>query len=247
MPLPRPARFALLALSLLSAACAAPDDAPTTALVGEADVARVQLRTFVETQGIDAEIARVEAAASAADSLQQRAYAPVLDRLRQDRRRLQVRVDSLAPMPPVAFDSAAAGIARGIARLRAAVGRARFDAATDAATLQTATSARLARFDAHLAAARAAAPSDTTGRRTALLDSLAADRGRLDARLTAFADTTAPAFARLRQTALRDALRLEGRLARIVPPGEPAGQARTGPDSARAVAPARTRTAPNRP
>ncbi|HEX8298283.1 MAG TPA: hypothetical protein VF594_03910 [Rubricoccaceae bacterium] len=208
---------ALLALSLLAAACSEPDSPPAAALVGQADVARVKLRAFVETQAIDAEIARVEAEAAAADSLRQQAYAPVLERLRQDRRRLQVRVDSLAPMPPAAFDSATVGVARGLARLRAAVARARFDAATDPATLQAATAARLARFDARLAAARTAATADTTGRRIALLDSLAADRGRLDARLAAFADTTAPAFTRLRQTTVRDALRLEGRLARIAP------------------------------
>ena len=215
-----PVRLLVLALSAacLASACATPDaDPAAAALVGEADVARVQARAFVATQAIDAEIARVEAEAALADSVRQQAYAPVLERLRQDRRRLQARVDSLAPLPQARFDETTAAIAQQVGRLRAAVGRARFDAATDAATLQAATAARLGRFDARIAAARTTAAADTTGRRGALLDSLAADRGRLDARLAAFADTTAPAFARLRQTAVRDAAALDERLARIAP------------------------------
>ena len=216
MPI-RPLVFVFLAALLASACTSGEADPAEAALVGEADVARVQARAFVATQGIDAEIARVEAEAAASDSVRQQAYAPVLERLRQDRRRLQARVDSLAPLPQVRFDETTAAIAQQVRRLRAAVGRARFDAATDAATLQTAAGARLARFDTRLAAARTAAGADTTGRQTALLDSLAADRARLDARLAAFADTTAPAFTRLRRSALRDAAALEQRLGRIAP------------------------------
>lgn len=209
--------LALAAIVLTAAGCGTPEPGPAAALVPEADVARVQMRTFVETQGIDAEIARVEAEAAAADSVRQLAYAPVLERLRQDRRRLQVRVDSLAPLPRAAFDSTTAGIAAQLAALRASVGRARFDAATDAASLAAATAQRLSRFDARLAAARPAALADTTGRLGASLDTLAAQRARLAARIESFADTTAPAFARLRQTAAREAQRLDARLARVAP------------------------------
>ncbi len=207
----------LLALALTAAACRTPTADPAAALVPEADVARVQMHAFVETQGVDAEIARVEAEAEAADSLRQLAYTPVLERLRQDRRRLQVRVDSLAPMPRPAFDEATAGIAAQLAALRAGVARARFDAATDAASLAAATAQRLGRFDARLAAARPAAAADTTGRLGASLDTLSAQRGRLSARIDAFADTTASGFARLRLTAVREAQRLDARLGQVAP------------------------------
>ena len=212
----RPLALAVFAAAL--AACSPPAaDPAAVARVGEADVARVQARAFVATQRIDADIAAIEAEAAAADSVRQIAYAPVLERLLEDRRRLEVRIDSLAPLPRAAFDTTTAAIGRQVARLRAAVGRARFDAASDAASLGAATAARLARFDARLAASRAAAPSDTTGRLGAALDSLAADRARLDARIEAFADTTAPAFTRLRQATVRDAAVLERKLGQLAP------------------------------
>lgn len=188
-----------------------------TALVGEADVETVRTRVFVATQPIDADIAGVEAEAAAADSVRQLAYTPVLERLRRDRRGLQIRVDSLAPLPRAAFDTTRTAISAQIQRLRTSVARARFDAATDAATLQAAATQRLARFDARVAGARTLAAADTTGRKTALLDSLTADRGRLDARLAAFADTTKPAFLRLRQATARSTADLERRLAIIAP------------------------------
>ncbi len=212
-------RLSALALLLVAvAACSSPEADPAQeTLVGEADVATVQARVFEAMQPIDADIASIEAEAAAADSLRQPAYMPVLERLRRDRRRLEIRVDSLAPLPRAAFDTTRAAISAQIGRLRASVGRARFDAATDAATLQAASAQRLARFDARIAAARAAAMADTTGRQSALLDSLQADRGRLDARLAAYADTTAPAFTRLRQTTAQATAALERRLNRIAP------------------------------
>ena len=215
----------LTALAALASACSAPEDDPAAvALVGEADVARAQAETFVATQAIDAEIASVEAEAATADSLRQGAYGPVLERLRQDRRRLQVRVDSLAPLPRAAFDTTLAAIARQTARLRAAVAQARFDAASDPESLQAAATRRLAAFDRRLAGAGPLAAADTTGRLRTALDSLGAQRKRLDARLVAFADTTAPAFTRLRQTTMRDAAVLDGRLARLVPDSSAAEQ-----------------------
>ena len=222
-----PRLLALLALTL--AACGSPDADPAAVLVPEADVARVQMHAFVETQGIDAEIARVEAEAAASDSLRQLAYTPVLERLRQDRRRLQVRVDSLAPMPRAVFDSTTVGIAAQLAALRAGVARARFDAATDAPSLAAATAQRLSRFDARLAAARPTAEADTTGRLTASLDTLAAQRARLAARIETFADTTAAGFTRLRQTAAREAQRLDDRLRQTVPDTTRAARATARP------------------
>ncbi len=209
---------AFLLLLTAVAACSSPEADPAqTALVGEADVATVQARVFEATQAIDANIASVETEAAAADSVRQLAYTPVLERLRRDRSRLQIRVDSLAPLPRAAFDTTTTAIAAQIQRLRSSVARARFDAATDAATLQAAAAQRLGRFDTRIASARAAAASDTTGRRGALLDSLTADRARLDARLAAFADTTAPAFTRLRQQTARATAALEQRLDRLAP------------------------------
>ena len=210
--------FLLAAFGAFGSACASPEaDPEAVALVPEADVARAQAQTFVATQAIDAEIASVEAEAAAADSLRQGAYAPVLERLRQDRRRLQVRVDSLAPLPRTVFDTTLVAIARQTDRLRASVAQARFDAASDPESLQQAAARRLAAFDRRLAGAGPRATADTTGRLRTALDSLAAQRQRLDARLVAFADTTAPAFRRLRRATMRDAAALDGRLARLVP------------------------------
>ena len=210
--------LALVLLLAGTSACTSPDaDPAATAVVGQADVARAQATTFVATQTIDADIADIEAEAAAADSVRQQAYTPVLERLRQDRRRLQVRVDSLAPLPRAVFDTTVTAISRQTDRLRDAVARARFDAASDAETLQQAAARRLAAFDRRLAAADPLATADTTGLLRTALDSLVADRTRLDARLAAFADTTAPAFARLRQQTLQGAATLERRLEALVP------------------------------
>lgn len=209
--------FALLLLSVASA-CQAPEPDPEAiALVGDADVARAQATTFEATQPIDADIAEIEGEAAAADSLRQLAYTPVLERLRRDRRRLQLRVDSLAPLPRARFDSTVTAISAQTDALRALVARARFDAAQDAEALAEATTTVLARFDRRLAGAAGLAEADTTGRLRTALDSLAADRGRLGARITAFADTTAPAFERLRTVTVRDAQALQRRLAATVP------------------------------
>ena len=201
-----------------ASACTSPDADPAAAIVvGQADVARAQATTFVATQTIDADIADVEAEAEAADSVRQQAYAPVLERLRQDRRRLQVRVDSLVPLPRAVFDTTVTAISRQTDRLRDAVAEARFDAASDAETLQQAATRRLAAFDRRLSGSDILAAADTTGRLRTALDSLQADRARLDARLTAFSDTTAPAFQRLRQQTLQGAVALERRLEALVP------------------------------
>ena len=209
---------AALLLLVGASACTSPEPDPeATALVGDADVARAQATTFEATQPIDADIAELEGEAALADSARQLAYAPVLERLRRDRRRLQLRVDSLAPLPRARFDSTVTAIAQQTTRLRALVDRARFDAAQDPETLALATATALARFDRRLARAAPLAEADTTGRLQTALDSLAADRARLADRITAFADTTAPAFDRLRTATLRDARTLRRRLDATVP------------------------------
>lgn len=219
--------FAALVVLAGASACSTPEPDPqTTALVGEADVARVQAETFQATQPIDADIAEIEGEAALLDSLRQPAYTVVLERLRRDRRRLQLRVDSLAPLPRAQFDTTVTAIGLQTDRLRTLVARARFDAAQDPETLAQATLVALGPFDRRLANAVPLATADTTGRLRLALDSLAADRARLGARITAFADTTAPAFARLRTATVRDAQSLRRRLDAAVPDTT---EARTAP------------------
>ncbi len=194
------------------------DDAPSEAVVPEADVERLRIRLFQATIPLDAEIAAVEAdAAAATDTLVQAAYAPILARLHDARRRLQARMDSLRPMPREAFDSTAAQAERYAADLRAAVTRARLDATPTAEALRAAVDADLARLDGRLSAARDRAEADTTGRQTALLDSLSADRSRLVERLRAYPDTSEAMFERFRERAITDALALRARADRLAP------------------------------
>ena len=204
------------------------DDAPSAAVVPEADVERLRIRLFEATIPLDAEIAAVEAdAAAASDTLVQAAYAPVLARLHDARRRLQARMDSLRPMPRAAFDSTAAQAERAAADLRAAVARARLDATPTAEALRVAVDADLARLDGRLAAARDRADADTTGRQTALLDSLSADRARLVERLRAYPDTSEAMFERFRERAIADALALRARADRLAPDSTATGFRRT--------------------
>ncbi len=212
-------RFILTAALVLTvAAC---DDEPTdpaqTEVVPEADVARFQAEVFQETIPIDADLARLETEAAAADSATQVAYAPVLDRLRDDRRRLQVRIDSLRPTPRAPFDSTRAEVLAQTERLREAVRRAPFEAAPTYAALQASAGRALARLDARLAALGPAAAVDTTGALRADVDSLAADRARLTARIGAYPDTSAAQFAPFRQQVTDALLRLEQR-ARVIAP-----------------------------
>jgi|GEM_PF-6591647 len=194
------------------------DDAPSAAVVPEADVERLRIQLFQQTIPLDADLAAVEAdAAAATDTLVQAAYAPILARLHDARRSLQARMDSLRPMPRAAFDSTAAQALRASERLRVAVARARLDATPTADALRAAVDADLARLDGRLSAARDRAEADTTGRATALLDSLVADRARLVERLRAYPDTSEAMFERFRERAIADALALRARADRLAP------------------------------
>ncbi|WP_420455437.1 hypothetical protein [Rubrivirga sp.] len=206
----------LLLLPLIAAlALAACDDTPpdpsTTVAVPEADVERFRAEVFRETIDLDADLARLEAEAAESDSVTQVAYAPVLDRLRADRRRLQVRLDSLRPTPPVRFDSTRQAVRAQTARLAQAVRRARYDAAPTYDALRAAAVRGLGELDARLAAFRAVAATDTTGRQLRMVDSLAADRDRLSARIGAYPDTSDAQFPPFRQSITDGVLVLERR------------------------------------
>lgn len=212
--------FVLLAVAVAGLAACDNDDAPPedTVLVPEADVERLRIRLFEAAIPLDAALAAVEAdAATTTDSTVRNAYVPILDRLRDDRHRLQARVDSLRPMPRAAFDSTAAAAERHVASLRAAIVRARLEATPNATALRAAVEADLARLDARLATAQARAGTDTTGRARAALDSLAADRFRLISRLNAYPDTSQAQFGPFRERAIRDALALRARADALAP------------------------------
>ncbi|WP_412068669.1 hypothetical protein [Rubrivirga sp. IMCC43871] len=201
-----------VSLVLLAAACGDPPPDPGTRVpVPEADVERFRAEVFRETLDIDAALAALEAEAAASDSVAQAAYGPVLDALRAERRRLQVRLDRLRPTPPVTFDSATVDLRAQAERLAASVERARYDAAPTAAALRAATLRGLSALDARLAAFRVRAAADSTGRLLRAVDSLAADRARLDARLGAYPDTSEAQFPRFRQSITDGVLALDAR------------------------------------
>lgn len=208
-------RLVPLALVLALAPLAACDDEPVdpaqTVPVAEADVERFRTEIFQETLGLDAALARLEQEAAASDSVARLAYEPVLTRLRADRQRLQVRLDSLAPAPRARFDSTRAQVRVQTARLERAIRRARYDAAPTYAALQAATARGLAELDGRLAALRPYAEADTAGGLQRGIDSLAADRGRLVERLGAYPDTLASQFPPFRDAFTDRVLVLERR------------------------------------
>lgn len=198
-------RSSLLLLALLAvAACDdAPPDPALTVAVPEADVERFRAEIFQETLTLDADLARLEAESAASDSVTQAAYAPVLNRLRSDRRRLQVRLDDLRPVPLAAFDSTRTDLRAQTERLAASIRRARYDAAPTYDVLRGAVARGLGDLDAQLAAFRAVARTDSSLLRR--IDSVAADRERLSARVGAYPDTLASQFDPFR-TRVTDAL-----------------------------------------
>ena len=204
-----------LAAALLAVAVAACDDEPVdpaqTVPVAEADVERFRAEIFQETLGLDAQLARLEQEAAGADSVTRVAFDPVLNRLRADRQRLQVRLDSLRPVPQAPFDTTRAQIRAQTETLAQALRRARYDAAPSYPALQAATARGLSDLDARLARFRPYALADTTGGLQRDLDSLAADRDRLLARLRAYPDTSASEFPPLRETITTGVLSLERR------------------------------------
>ena len=204
----------LLPLVLL-AALAACDDEPvdpaTTVPVPEADVERFRTEIFRETLDLDAALAALEGEAAASDSVARVAYEPVLTRLRTERQRLQVRLDSLAPTPRARFDSTRSQVRAQTAALDRSIRRARYDAAPTYAALQAATARGLAELDGRLAALRPYAVADTAGGLQRGIDSLAADRERLVARLGAYPDTLASQFPPFRSAFTDRVLALERR------------------------------------
>ena len=188
-----------------------PADPVQTALVPEADVERLRARAFRETIDLDADLARFEAEAAAADSVTAAGYAPVLDRLRAQRRSLQARIDSLRPAPRAAFDSLSASLLADTGALRRSVRRGRVEGAPSYPALQAVAARDLGALDARLARLRAVAAADTTGRLGRDLDSLAADRGRLAARIGAYPDTLDTQFPPFRRRVTDALLGLERR------------------------------------
>ena len=207
---------ALLALSL--AACGdEPVDPAQTERVPEADVARFQAEVFQETIPLDADLAQLEAEVAQTDSLTRVAFTPVLNRLREDRRRLQVRLDGLRPTPRAQFDSTRQVLQAQTEQLRSAIRRAPFEAAPTYAALQANAGRALARLDAQLAALGPAATADTTGALRTAIDSIGADRARLAARIGAYPDTSATQFAPFRQSVTDGLVQLEARAREIAP------------------------------
>ena len=203
-----------LVLALPIGACGpdAPPDSAATALVPEADVERFRADVFRETLDIDAALARLEGEAAATDSVTRAAYDPVLDRLRGQRRQLQIRVDTLRPAPRAAFDSVRVSVLAQARGLRESIRRGRYAGAPSFAALQDAAARGFADLDARLAALRPYAVADTTGRIQRGIDSLAADRERLRARLRAYPDTSNVQFPPFRGAFTDRALALDAQL-----------------------------------
>ena len=210
----RPLLAALLLVSL--AAC---DDEPTdpvqAEVVPEADVERFRTEIFRQTLGIDADLAALETDAAAADSVARLAYEPVLDRLRDDRRRLQIRLDTLRPVPRARFDSLSAAISDHAARLRRAVERGPFDTAGDLETFRPRAAQALADVDARLAALAPAVAADTTGRVGRRVQVVAAQRAQVTTRIAAYPDTSDAQFVAFREGVVDALVRLDS-LATVV-------------------------------
>jgi hypothetical protein len=210
--------FLLLPLIVVLAACGSdPEDPARTATVGEADVERFRAEVFLQTVPLDAEIARLEGEIAALDSVRQAAYAPLLETLHARRRSLQLRVDTLAPLPRAAFDTTRAELLEQVARLHRVVERAPLMGAPDAEVLRTASDRILREVETGADALRAIARADTTGGLQRGLDSLAAERGRLQTRLRTYADTSEALFAPFRQEVTRAAFGLRERLRALRP------------------------------
>lgn len=217
-------RRSLLALTLAAGAvclpaCAGDDpvDPADVALVPEADVERLRAEAFRETIRLDADLARFEGEVAASDSAAAAGYRPVLDRLLADRRSLQVRIDSLAPAPRARFDSLAADLLADTQALRRAVRRGRVEGAPSYPALQAVAARDLGALDARIARLRALAAADTTGRLGRDLDSLAADRARLAARVGAYPDTLDAQFPPFRRSVTDALLGLDRRADALAP------------------------------
>ena len=227
----------LVLLGLVAACDDEPVDPVATVPVAEADVERFRTEIFQETLDLDAALAALEQEAAASDSVTRLGYEPVLTRLRTERQRLQVRLDSLAPIPRPRFDSTRTQVRAQTADLERSIRRARYDAAPTYAALQAATARGLAELDARLATLRPYAVADTTGGLQRGIDSLAADRERLVGRLGAYPDTLASQFPPFRAAFTDRVLALDQR-ARALAADTTAIGASSGPDRAVTTTPA---------
>lgn len=195
-----------LAALLVLAACDNDDAAPVdaTPTVGEVDVERFKTDVFLRTTELDADIAALEAEAATTDSAGAVAYDAVLTRLRDDRRRLQARLDSLRPLPQATFDTTTAAISAQADRLRRALDAARFAVASEPGALRARAREALAGIADRLAPLRREAAADTLRRATlARIDTLLVTRDRLLTRIdtTTVEDGDAEALAALRTLA----------------------------------------------
>ena len=213
--------FALAALLTLAACdddAAAPADVTPT--VGEADVERFRTDVFLRTTDLDADIAALEAEAATADSAGSVAYDAVLSRLRDDRRSLQTRLDSLRPLPRATFDTTTAAITVQADRLRRAVDAARYTVLADPAALRARAREALAGIADRLGALRREAAADTLRRATlARIDTLLVERDRLLTRIdtTTVEDGDGDALAALRSLAATRILALRDSALVLVP------------------------------
>ncbi len=214
-------RHVLALLALVAVALPACDDEPAdpvqTALVPEADVERLRAEAFRETIDLDADLAGFEAEVAAADSVTAAGYAPVLDRLLTRRQSLQARIDTLRPAPRPVFDSLSTALLDDVGALRQEVRRGRVEGAPSYAALQAVAVRDLGALDARLARLRAVADADTTGRLRRGLDSLAADRARLSARIGAYPDTSDAQFPPFRRSVTDALLGLDRRAEALAP------------------------------
>ncbi len=208
----------ILPLLLWVAACGTdPDDPALTPTVGEADVERFRAEVFLETLPLDADLAAFEDDIAALDSVTGLAYTDLLERLRDQRRRLQVRVDTLSPLPQALFDTTTAGIRGQLTRLRRLLDRAPLVGAPDVETLRAATQRVLGDVSSGADALRGIARDDTTGVLSAQLDSLNAQRIRVEAQFRSYPDTSDTEFPPFRQQVTRAALTLRAELNKLTP------------------------------
>ena len=216
-------RLALALAALLAlAACDNDDAAPvdTTPTVGEADVERFRTDVFLRATELDADIAALEAEAAGQDSAGQAAYGAVLSRLRDDRRSLQARLDSLRPLPQATFDTTTAAITTQADRLRRALDAAPFLVTAEPGALRARARQALAAVADRLAPLRRQAAADTLQRATlARVDTLLVLRDRLLTRIdtTTVEEDDAEALAALRTLAAERVRALRDSALALVP------------------------------
>ncbi|MFN3597148.1 MAG: hypothetical protein ACK41D_07745, partial [Rubricoccaceae bacterium] len=131
--------LSLAALTLLAACRTDDPDVPEAPPVGEAAVERFRAEMFLAAGELDAALAALEADAEAqTDTLARDVYRSEIARLRQERLRLQARVDSLRPAGADVFAAQQDSARAQLARLETRVRRARFTLAPTPGALRAA-------------------------------------------------------------------------------------------------------------